>query len=318
MQMPQLLKLFRRTRHASGCAAVVLGTRGIHTVQIDHATGKPRVSQCRFHPASEITASVLETAFRESKLDGTKITTLLSSDEYQMLMVDAPNVPTEELKTAVRWKIKDALNCHVDDATIDVLQIPSNKYGGDRPQSLYAIAASNETVRKRIALFEKANIDLRVIDIPEMAQRNIAGLFEQEGRGLAFLSFSDEGGLLTISSDGELFLARHIEITLGQLQDANESLRQQFIDRVELETQRSLDYFDRQFQHIPVTRMMLSMPEGEKMAQNLAENLGLPVEFVDLTQVLDCTAVPELVDGEFASHALLAIGAALRQEKKAL
>jgi MSHA biogenesis protein MshI len=206
----------------------------------------------------------------------------------------------------------------VDDATIDVLLIPTNKYGGDRPQSLYAVAASNETIRKRIELFEKAKIELSVIDIPETAQRNIAALFEVEGRGLAMLTFGDEGGMLTITCDGELFLARRLEITLGQLQDADEELRQQYLDRVELELQRSLDYFDRQFHHIPVNRILLSAPESLGLEKLLTTNLGLPVELLNLAQGMDIFAVPELSDSEFVSYALPALGAALRQEKKAL
>ena len=242
----------------------------------------------------------------------------LSANEYQFMMVDAPNVPVDELKTAIRWKIKDTLSYHVDDATIDVLQIPSNKYGSDRPQSLYAVAASNETIRKRIALFEKAKIELSVIDIPETAQRNIAALFEMEGRGLALLTFGDEGALLTITCDGELFLARRLDITLGQLLDADENLRQQYLDRVELELQRSLDYFDRQFLHIPVNRILLSAPESLGLDKLLTNNLGMTVEMLDLAQGMDIFAVPELADSEFASYALPVLGAALRQEKKAL
>jgi MSHA biogenesis protein MshI len=196
--------------------------------------------------------------------------------------------------------------------------IPTNKYGGDRPQSLYAIAATNETIRKRIALFEKAKLGLDVIDIPETAQRNISALYEEEGRGLALLAFGDEGGLLTITCDGELFLARRIEITLGQLQDADENLRQQYLDRVELEVQRSLDYFDRQFHHIPVNRMLVAAPATLGLDKVLADNLDLPVEMLDLAQVMDTSAVRELSDSEFACHALPALGAALRQEKKTL
>ena len=49
------------------------------------------------------------------------------------------------------------------------------------------------------------------------------------------LAFDETGGLLTITSDGELYLARRIDISCGQLQDANESLRQQYFDRLELE-----------------------------------------------------------------------------------
>jgi MSHA biogenesis protein MshI len=274
--------------------------------------------RCSFHPLAEVTTAALEKMRKELQLDDCRLTTLLSANEYQILMVDAPNVPVDELKTAIRWKIKDSLSYHIDDATIDVLQIPSHKYGSDRPQSLYAVAASNETVRRRIGLFERAKLELSVIDIPEMAQRNIAALFETEGRGLVLLAFNDDGGLLTITCDGELFLARRIDITLGQLQDADEGLRQQYVDRVVLEVQRSLDYFDRQFHHIPVSRMLVSVPGALGLEQVLAGNLGLPVELLDLAQVMDIGSVPELADSEYACAALSALGAALRQEKKAL
>lgn len=318
MEMPQLLSLFKRNNRTGGWIAVVVGKRGIHIAQAKFAGVRPQVTKCSFYPLSEVTSSVLEKACKDAQLDSSRITTLLGANEYQLMMVDAPNVPVDELKTAIRWKIKDALTCHVDDATIDVLQIPTNKYGADRPQSLYAVAASNETIRKRIGLFEKAKVELSVIDIPEMAQRNIAAFYETEGRGLAMLTFGDEGGLLTITCDSELFLARRIDITLGQLQDADENLRQQYLDRVELEVQRSLDYFDRQFHHIPVNRMLVSAPGALGLDKVLAENLGLPVEMLDLAQAMDVLAVPELADSEFVCHALPALGAALRQEKKSL
>ncbi|MDD2702272.1 MAG: agglutinin biogenesis protein MshI [Sideroxydans sp.] len=279
---------------------------------------RPQVTRCTFFSSNEVTSSVLEKIRKEAQLENARFTTLLAPNEYQMMMVEAPNVPVDELKTAIRWKIKDSLNYHVDDATIDVLQIPVGKYGSERPQSLYAVAASNETVRKRIALFEKARIDLSVIDISETAQRNIATLYETEGRGLALLSFNEGGGLLTITSDGELFLARRVEITVGQLSDADEMLRQQYRDRVELEVQRSLDYFDRQFHHISISRMLVSAPEELGLVGLLGGSLGIPVEALDLTQGMDIVGVPELADSEFASYALHALGAALRLEKKAL
>jgi MSHA biogenesis protein MshI len=297
---------------------VSLGNKGIYVVQAKYVGLRPQVTRCAFYPATEVTSSLLDKIRREAPLGGGKFTTLLASNEYQMMLVEAPNVPVDELKTAIRWKIKDSLNYHVDDATIDVLQIPTNKYGADRPQSLYAVAASNETIRKRIALFEKAKIDLSVIDIAETSQRNIAALYETEGRALALLAFDDEGGLLTMTCDGELFLARRMDITLGQLTDADDKMRQQYQDRVELEVQRSLDYFDRQYNHIPVDRMLVSAPAELGLVQALSDNLGQRVEALDISQGMDIVGIPELADSEYASYALHALGAALRLEKKAL
>ncbi|MBU0689264.1 MAG: agglutinin biogenesis protein MshI [Gammaproteobacteria bacterium] len=318
MELSKILSIFQRGSREAGWTAVTLGKKGVYVAQAKYVGPRPQVTRCTFFAANEVNSSTLERVRKEAQLENVRFTTLLLSNEYQMMMVEAPNVPVDELKTAIRWKIKDSLSYHVDDATIDVLQIPIGKYGSERPQSLYAVAASNETVRKRINLFEKAKIDLSVIDIPETAQRNIAALFETEGRGLALLSFNDEGGLLTISSDGELFLARRIEITVGQLSDADEMLRQQYQDRVELEVQRSLDYFDRQFHHISINRMLVSAPDELGLVALLGKNLGLPVEPLELAQGMDIVGVPEMADSEYASFALLAIGAALRLEKKAL
>lgn len=252
-------------------------------------------------------------------ISGNHFSTLLGSNEYQLLSVDAPKVPVEELKAAIRWRIKDTLSYHVDDATIDVLQIPAGKQGGERAQSLYVVAAANEVIKKRIALFEEARLNLDIIDIPEMAQRNIAALFEDDGRGLALLAFDETGGMLTFTGGGELYLARRIEISLGQLQDADDSLRQQAFARLELEVQRSLDYFDRQFNHLAVSRMLVAVPKQVGLVEQLQENLDVDVERLDLTQVIDLTAVPELANSDEAQvDAFYALGAALRQERRAL
>lgn len=318
MGLPQFLSMFNRSNRDAGWVSVSLGNKGVYVAQAKYVGTRPQVTRCAFYPVEDVTSAALEKIRKEAQLEGGRYTTLLASNEYQLLMVEAPSVPVDELKTAIRWKIKDSLNYHIDDATIDVLQIPTNKYGADRPQSLYAVAASNETIRKRIALFEKAKFDLSVIDISETAQRNIAALYETEGRALALMAFDDEGGLLTLTCDGELFLARRIDISLGQLMDADESLRQQYQDRVELEVQRSLDYFDRQFHHIPVERLLVSAPENLGLVQMLSDNLGVSVEALDLAQGMDIVGVPELSDSEYASYALHALGAALRLEKKAL
>lgn len=318
MKFNNLTSVFKRGRREAGWTSMTFGNKGVYVAQAKYVGIRPQVTRCIFYAANEVNSATLDRIRKEEHLENAHFTTLLSANEYQLMMVDAPSVPVEELKTAIRWKIKDSLSYHVDDATIDVLQIPIGKYGSERAQSLYAVAASNETIRKRISLFEKAKIDLSVIDIPETAQRNIAALYETEDRGLALLAFNDEGGLLTITSDGELFLARRIDISIGQLSDADEKLRQQARDRVELEVQRSLDYFDRQFHRLSINRMLVSAPDELGLVQLLGGNPALPVEALDLAQGMDIIGVPELADSEYASYALHALGAALRQEKKAL
>jgi MSHA biogenesis protein MshI len=316
MQITQFLKVFKRINRDVGWVSIIIGRHGVHFVRLKRTEAQVEVMMCEFHPLENVTSTELERLVRELNLGAFQFTTLLPPDEYQILLVDAPNVPAEELKTAVRFRIKDSLSYHVDEAAVDVLQIPGNANSGNRPQSLFAVAASNEILKKRISLFEKAKINLTVIDIPEMAQRNIAALFETEGRGLAILSFDERGGLLTFTSGGELYLARRLDITSGQLLDANESIRQQFVERVELEIQRSMDYFDRQFHYITLGKMLVSAPEGAGLVQVFAHSLGLPVEAINLAETFDISATPALLNNDFVTEALPAIGAALRQERR--
>ncbi len=316
--MTKLTSLFKAKNHDAGWCAVAISARAAGLAKVDLDGVMPRVKQCEYHQAQEISAALLDKVCRGAGLSKHDFTTLLAAGDYQMLLVEAPNVPVNELKTAVRWKIKDSLSYHVDDATVDVLQIPAGKYGAERGQAMFAIAAANTVIQKRIALFEQAGLGLDVIDIPEMAQRNIAALFEQEGRALVLLAFDDDGGLLTFTAGGELFLARRIDISAGQLQDADDNLRQQCRDRVELELQRSLDYFDRQYNHIPVSRVLVSAPEAADLAGFLAADTDLNVEPLDLSQVMDISAVPALTDSTFIAQTLTTLGAALRREGRAL
>src|SRR5690606_1255755 len=124
--------------------------------------------------------------------------TLLGAADYQIVVVDAPNVPRDELKTAIRWRVKDLIDLHIDDVTLDILDLPVPKDAPARNHTMYAVAGRNEAIQSIIKRFEEADIPLSVIDIPETAQRNIAALYEEPDRAVALLNLDQQEGLLTI------------------------------------------------------------------------------------------------------------------------
>jgi MSHA biogenesis protein MshI len=85
-----------------------------------------------------------------------------------------------------------------------------------------------------------------------------------------------------------------------------------------LELQRSLDYFDRQYNHLPVSRVLVCAPDAAGLVSFLAAAVETKVEKLELSQVMDISAVPALADSEFVAHALPTLGAALRQEGRTL
>jgi len=281
--------------------------------------GKPVVTVCGMtQAAASNPASVAKTA-RDMHMARYRCTGLLDPSEYQMLVVEAPNVPPEELKTAMRWRVKDMLDYHIDDATLDVLDIPPDKNNPARGHSMYAVAARNEVIAKRVALCDDAKIPLEAIDIPEMAQRNIANLLAQPGRGVALLSFDEHGGLLTVSYEGELYLARHIDVSWRDLAQAGPETQHGFFDRITLELQRSIDHLERQFQFISVHQLWLApLSDGAALRDYLATNLYLPVALLDLNDLFDFSRVPALASPENQVRFFLPLGATLRHEAAVL
>lgn len=281
------------------------------------SSAAPVVTLAACH-AGASAGEALEKIAKECNAARHQCTTLLAPREYQILSVDSPSVPPAELKTAMRWRLKDLLDYHIDDATIDVLDVPQDRNAPARSHTMYAIAARSATIEQRQDLFGQAKIPLAVIDIPEMAQRNIAALLEAEGRGIAMLSFDADGGLLTFSAGGELYLARRIDVPLPGKSDIER--RTAAFDRITLELQRSLDHFDRQYHYITLSRLVLAPlgDEGAGLREHLADNLYIPVEALDLGSVLDLSAVPALQQPEQQQRYFMTLGAALRHEEKAL
>jgi MSHA biogenesis protein MshI len=246
-------------------------------------------------------------------------TTLLRPADYQILLVDAPAVKREELKPAIRWRIKDMLDYHVDDATIDVLDLPLPAGAEARAHQMYAVAARNDTIRATIGRFEKAGIALSVIDIPDTAQRNAALLFEVEKRGAIALTFDPYGGLITAVFDGELYLSRRLDITVVQLAEAGEDERARLLERILVETQRSLDHCERSFPFFSLARVLLGpVPEESGVRAHLAANLYLPVEALDLSQAMRLPAASSGWDAIESGRWLKLLGAGLRVERRAL
>jgi len=277
---------------------------------------KPHIRQYAVR-AIDDEAAGLGRASREIGLGAYRCVTLLAPGDYQIVVVDAPNVPRDELKTAIRWRVKDLIDSHVDDVTIDVLDIPVAKDAPARNHTMYAVAARNEAIQARIKGFEEAAIPLSVIDIPETAQRNIAALYEEGARAVAALYFDERGGLLTINHQTELYLTRRFDISLDEVAATDERAREDTRARVLLELQRSLDHFERQFRSIPIARLLLGPePVATGLADYLATGLGFPVQRINLNDVV-------AVDGGAIEPRLQwrlfhLIGASLRHEVKAL
>lgn len=313
-----MFSFLKEKRTVPGLTGLEVREDGVAVVRVVREPGRaPRVTACDFRSwngDASARAKVLASLAADFDLKRARCTTVLDGSEYTLLLTEAPDVPADELRSAIRWRIKDLIDFHVDDATLDVFDVTTPSAPG-KTRSMYVVAARNAAIQRRVDLCDNAGVNLDIIDIPEMAQRNLAAILPEDVRGVVMLSFNAHGGLVTITRQGEIYLSRRIEIGLDALGQADD--RTPYFDQIVLEVQRSLDYFDSHFRQAHVDTLVLSPPAGEipGIVEYLNQNLNVKAAVMNLGQALQFDAdVAPTLNGQ----ALIALGAALRQEERAL
>lgn len=284
--------------------------------------GKSRLPslECLRFAAGESAADggrALRSRIETLKLERTVCNAVMAPQEYHLLLVEAPDVPAPELRAAVRWRIKDLIGFHIDDAVIDVFELPEQKRAG-QARMMYAVAARAQIVQQHVNQIEAAGLHLEVIDIPEMCLRNVASLTEEDVQGTLLLQFTANYGFIVITRQHTLYLARRLDIDATALAAAHERGEETaLLDSVVLEIQRSLDYYDSHFAQPPLAALLLAPGEAPLpfLKPHLAQNLTVPVRELEIGKLLNAQdAADELTQ----ARCLTAIGAALRQESLAL
>lgn len=303
--------LKRRGKREPGWLAISLQPDLMHFA---HATGSGKqflITKCGSQPI--IAEKDFQRTLKTLGFDRYDCLTVLSPSDYQLLIVDAPNVPSAELKNAARWKIKDMIDYPVSEATVDVMHIPDPR-SGTHANAVYTVAARNEAIRSNMERFAKLRLRLSVIDIVETAQRNIAALLEAPHSGVAMVYVARDHVLCTVNYEGELYLTRRIDVGLEELENLAQGSSDDAKNRILLEVQRSFDHLERQFPFVNVTKLLIApTPADIGLQSYLADNLDLPVEEVRLAELLGCAPGVEL-DRESAWRLFHLLGAALRSQ----
>jgi MSHA biogenesis protein MshI len=306
-----MLSWFKRVPGNGSQIGVFVTPDGIAAAQVSMLAGpKPRLERCVYEPR----AGQDPFARVASRLSARRAATVsvLDSSAYNLSLVEAPDVPPAELRAAVRWRIKDLIDFHIDDAVIDVFEMPRHARGG-ATRMMYAVTARAEIVKQQIELVESVGLDLGVIDIPELALRNLAALLETEDRGTAFLHLGDRRSTLLIVRQGVLYLTRHVETGALTLAEAGE-MRGDLVAGLALEIRRSLDYVESHYEQTSIPHLHTSGLDAPDQAQ-LARELGITVREIDLAELFDTT---EDLSPQVQRLCLPAVGAALRRDPVAL
>ncbi len=269
--------------------------------------------------------AMLTALVKKNRLTNTPCNLVLEPNGYNLLQVETPAVAEEELKSALKWQIKDLVDFPIDEAIIDCFKIPEqNNPGPGRPKLIYAVAMQALKNQELIGLVKSSGLNLSSIDITELALRNIASYLPEDEVGVALLHVAEEWSLVNLTQSLMVHLTRGLGINLRQLRSIEESLAGEFgvnfedstrLDDLILEIQRSMGYYESYYGQTPIGSLVVTPTNTElpSFIHHLALHLGISVRVLDLNMLLTVKTPLDLTQ---QADGLLAVGAALRTQEK--
>jgi MSHA biogenesis protein MshI len=316
-----LLSFLNKTQRHGPRAGIMINDHSAAIAVVRRRTGqRPVIEHCAVHECE--TNESVEQALRRSVaklgLVHASVFAVASADDYQLVQVESPEVQPAELRAAIRWRLRDVINFHIDDAVVDVFEIPDQSRRS-QAKMLFAVAARSAAVQRLVSALAPLARDFDVIDIPELCLRNVSALLPQDQKGVATLLLGERFGQLILTRQGVLYLARRIEYSRGYDMEAGSEPNGRSIDAatLALELQRSLDYFESHYDQTPIGDLVLAPggTRGSELAARLQSETSLRISSLDLNDVVDGS---EALGAELHPDCLLALGAALRIDSTAL
>ena len=231
----------------------------------------------------------------------------LQPKEYQLHVIEAPQVAEEEMAQAAKWKVKDLISYPIEEAAVDVFKV----YDGPPPQGksdlIYVVTCQKSVIQPWLEFFDMHGMKISAIDIYELTLVNLLHMLGENKGTMALVHLRTNSGVVLVCKEGRLYIARHIDKGFEAM-----SMGEHFFDQILLEVQRTLDYYETRFRDHPAEKVVLlpCMRPLDNLKTHLAAQLGIPVEEVD---VLGAMQGSREVQDILKPRVLNAIGAAMRE-----
>lgn len=280
----------------------------------EDAAGEAALLHAGFYPCSpeNMEATLAELTDRLDLL-GEPCRLALNFPDYRLLQTQAPETPPDEIAQALRWRVQDMVDFPMEDAEIEYFAMPPSRRSG-RDESL-SVAVCRKSVLKRYArMCKTAGLKLDYIDIPELSLRNLAERLPESERGVALLYLEQERGMVQLQKGESVYLSRYMDFgsnrLRGELERGESGAQDDWADRLTLEVQRSLDYYESYFGMAPVGGLAVTPADlhVQGLVDFLNQGLSVMARALDVGALMSCRR--RLDDAE-QQLCLTAIGAAL-------
>lgn len=300
--------IFRKKQSSEPLCAFGFHINGVSFARVEESDGKYKIKALEFHKGNkENRPQLLKNIAKLHKIKKhTPCAIYLTHQEYRLVVSEAPEVPNEDMTSALTWMIKDLIDFPIEEATLDIFEVPDET---TVKKNINVVAAYRSKIEAYDKLFKQAKIPLSIIDIEEMALRNLVMSSGSAEQGTVVLWLAKEYGKILFVKNENIYVVRNIEMGCEYLKTNYTAM-----DTIALEVQRSIDYFERHFSHIPIQHLTLMPIDGETGAflEFLNKNLSLQASLLDLHHTIEGL---EEYDPPMLVKTLITLGVALRRQE---
>ena len=241
-------------------------------------------------------------------LQGLPCHCVLDIKDYNLQLVEAPKVPDAELKMAIQFQLKNEVAVPLDEIELQLLAVPEGAYS-NQGKMYYAAAVERRKVIEIRDRIQASGLRLESIGIRELAFKNLALILSDDSSGLASLELRAGVAKLNLLKEGKLFLTRNLTTVIDHAAMASPDWKSTF-DRLVIELQRSLDYFENQMGQGQVLNLVLAPVPGltNQLVEELNRSMMISAEALDVNKVW---ASGTLLSAQDQHDVLFAAGAAL-------
>jgi MSHA biogenesis protein MshI len=209
---------------------------------------------------------------------------VLDADQRQLVVLDRPPVPPEEMRDALRWPAAAALELPAEDLLLDAAELPPLNDAGKA--QMLVVATPVPRLQPIQQLLERAGVRLSAVDSMDMAQRNaVLVQAPAAAASAAHVVVGISGGELLVGlvAGGELCVTRNLTLPSGFARDANDPA---VVERLALHVQRAVDLFERQITRFAIVGAFLVAEDFDPaLAEALRQVLPGTVRAVSLADL---------------------------------
>ena len=232
--------------------------------------------------------SALATLVDQWQIIGHACQLILLPGQYQLILMDALDLPEDEMAKALRWSLKGLSDYNLDDVAIDVFSLPSQAESSQKKVYI-ALSPLSLLTSKRLFL-ESVCLEVTAMSIADMTLKNLWPLLhiESTAEPAPMIIISNGSGSdnttykLFILYNHLFYLIRELTATvqLDETAQSNEMMH---------EIERSIDYCTNELE-ITRPRQLLITPGFHAinpLLETIKDTLNLDVTLIDLNHYVN-------------------------------